>query len=178
MPENILKKIGYPYKVFALIFLCYLYSTPYLAINQFRIAVEEGNYSKLSRMIDLISIRKKIKNDIKETLTDSDSLGLLNRKFITNITDRLIDKTITDNHIRTLFLLRKLESGGNSRTNQRSGGQTSTAEKKNRHSYKLNYISINRFRFQITKEAKGNTITGIWRRAGLTDWKLGEISVK
>jgi hypothetical protein len=160
------------------IFLIYLYASPYIALYNIKNAAEQKDADKLSGYIDFPSVKQSIKDQVKAAMVEElaasdeqDGFEALGTMLAAAMIDPLIDGLVTPDGVALMLQGQKLDFELNNDTPE------DVPEAKNDNiDYKAGYLSFNRFKVEIIDANDADeSLDVIMHRDGLS-WKVTRIS--
>ena len=160
------------------IFLIYLYASPYIALYNIKNAAEQKDADKLSGYIDFPSVKQSIKDQVKAAMVEElaasdeqDGFEALGTMLAAAMIDPLIDGLVTPDGVALMLQGQKLDFDLNNDTPE------GVSEAKNDDiDYKAGYLSFNRFKVEIIDANDADeSLDVIMHRDGLS-WKVTRIS--
>ncbi len=169
----------------SVIFLFYLYITPYLSILNFKSAIEKNDNKKVRNYIDFPSVRKSLKSQLKEYVfqalsskVQKNELSLLGMYFMDPILNTIVDSTINSKGLEFLLNQGQLTISDSKSINknlkQLNENQTQLIKKPK---IKLYYISPSRFVLSSKIEHTAEPIQAYWSRYRIFGWKLYSLQI-
>ena len=187
--QLITKRITWPALIATLVASGYIYVSPYLALNAFRVALASDEPNNAAQYIDFPSVRSSLRNQLKAGL----SKKILNRQYNNKLTilglalfnpliDRVLDSTVTLPGFKLLF--HHLPPKKNSRFSKDSYAPLSRLSELLELNLSMSdpdidsyYRSYDRF---ITSSYLGNgkdRLVGVWQRKRFIHWRLISIEL-
>ncbi len=160
------------------IFLIYLYASPYIALHNIKKAAEQGDADRLSGYIDFPSVKQSIKDQIKAALVEElvsnkeqDGFEALGTMLATAMIDPLIDGLVTPDGVALMVQGEKLDFDLNN--DMPEDKPKANNEEVN---YKARYLSFNRFKVQITDADDSEQSLDVIMRRDWLSWKVTTIN--
>lgn len=160
------------------VFIVYLYASPYLVLNNIKNAAQQGDADKLSVYVDFPSVKQSIKDQVKATMVEKmaasdeqegfEALGTL---LAAAMIDPIIDGVVTPDGVALMLQGQKLDFD---LSNDSSEDQ---AKAKNEDiEYKAGYLSFNRFKVQIINADNADESIDVILHRNWLSWKVTRIS--
>lgn len=160
------------------LFLIYLYASPYIALHSIKKAAEQGDADRLSGYIDFPSVKQSIKDQIKAALVEElvsnkeqDGFEALGTMLATAMIDPLIDGLVTPDGVALMVQGEKLDFDLNN--DMPEDKPKANNEEVN---YKARYLSFNRFKVQITDADDSEQSLDVIMRRDWLSWKVTTIN--
>ena len=160
------------------LFLIYLYASPYIALHNIKKAAEQGDADRLSGYIDFPSVKQSIKDQIKAALVEElvsnkeqDGFEALGTMLATAMIDPLIDGLVTPDGVALMVQGEKLDFDLNN--DMPEDKPKANNEEVN---YKARYLSFNRFKVQITDAHDSEQSLDVIMRRDWLSWKVTTIN--
>ena len=160
------------------LFLIYLYASPYIALHNIKKAAEQGDADRLSGYIDFPSVKQSIKDQIKAALVEElvsnkeqDGFEALGTMLATAMIDPLIDGLVTPDGVALMVQGEKLDFDLNN--DMPEDKPKANNEEVN---YKARYLSFNRFKVQITDADDSEQSLDVIMRRDWLSWKVTTIN--
>lgn len=159
------------------IFVIYLYASPYIVLNNIKKAAEQGDADKLSGYIDFPSVKQSMKDQVKAFMIEEiasseqeDGFEALGTMLATAMVDPIIDGVVTPDGVALMLQGKELDIGLNKKSE-------SKPELKNRDiDYKTSYLSFNRFKVQINDEDDAEKSIDVIMHRDWFSWKVTSIN--
>lgn len=159
------------------IFVIYLYASPYIVLNNIKKAAEQGDADKLSGYIDFPSVKQSMKDQVKAFMIEEiasseqeDSFEALGTMLATAMVDPIIDGVVTPDGVALMLQGQELDIGLNKKSE-------SKPELKDRDiDYKTSYLSFNRFKVQINDEDDAEKSIDVIMHRDWFSWKVTSIN--
>ena len=181
---KIKKIISYPASIISLISSGYLYFSPYISILGFKSAVESKDTEEARQYIDFPSVRRSLKDQLREALTKKIATRIAEEPFgpikmilispmVGRVVSSTIDATVTPNGLKILL------SQGTFSSKDSNGVQKSgyNSNKGNKVRISLYYKGLNRFILRSDIPNISEPMKAYWKRDMLWKWKLSSIEL-
>ena len=160
------------------IFVIYLYASPYLVLNNIKNAAEQGDADKLSGYIDLPSVKQSMKDQVKAVMVkelasikEQDGFEALGTMLGAAMIDPLIDGLVTPDGVALMLQGQKLDFDLNNDT-----PEDKPKAKNEDVDYKAGYLSFNRFKVQIIDANDPNESIDVILHRDWLSWKVTRIN--
>ena len=160
------------------IFVIYLYASPYLVLNNIKNAAEQGDADKLSGYIDFPSVKQSMKDQVKAVMVkelasikEQDGFEALGTMLGAAMIDPLIDGLVTPDGVALMLQGQKLDFDLNNDT-----PEDKPKAKNEDIDYKAGYLSFNRFKVQIIDANDPNESIDVIMHRDWLSWKVTRIN--
>ncbi|WP_320674156.1 DUF2939 domain-containing protein [Prochlorococcus sp. MIT 1341] len=170
-------------------FSIYIYISPYLSILAFKRALENKNPTEASEYIDFPSVRKNLKAQLINKLSEEINKEIQFTPFgeltmvmvnpiINKVVSSTIDSTVSPNGLKVLLTQGKLSMDKNLAKNDKGYAKEHDSRKKYAENrIKLYYESLNVFILASQLQNSDEIIKASWRRQGISNWKINIIEL-
>ncbi|WP_193742760.1 DUF2939 domain-containing protein [Prochlorococcus sp. MIT 0603] len=168
----------------SLLFSCYLYFTPYLAILGFKTAIDKKEYRESEKYINFISLRESLKSQLLPVIKDrtqtgfsNSPLGGLKIMLVNSLLEKAVEATL-DSTITPYGLQLLLKTGDLTQKNQNNQlTPISSDSARGASKISLYYKNINVFVLSRKLEDDQGVVNSYWERKSLTHWRLRSIDL-
>ncbi|AAQ00021.1 MULTISPECIES: DUF2939 domain-containing protein [Prochlorococcus] len=175
--------------LFPLISGSYIYLTPYLAIFNFKQAIDKNDTEKASKFIDYNSLRISLTNQLVPELQKRTNSKLADSPFadikimvlnpiIKSVVESTVTATITPRGLSLLLNQGKLtKTKSSNKLHNKKNNYESKLNQKDKADIKLYYSNINKFVLSSKVKNSNQEIKAHWIRYNLFKWKLNSIEL-
>ena len=164
-----------------------IFTSPYIAILDFKTAIETNDMNKYNSYINFPSVRNSLKPQInlavREAISsklNSSSFSAFGLLFIEPVVNRLVDSAVTPNGLKLLLdkgtISQSMTNEPSKKTEVKSA-KTENKQSKNKNIIKLFYLNPNVFVLSSQSGDLQEPIKAIWVRNGFFNWKLNSLSI-
>lgn len=164
-----------------------IFTSPYIAILDFKTAIETNDMNKYNSYINFPSVRNSLKPQInlavREAISsklNSSSFSAFGLLFIEPVVNRLVDSAVTPNGLKLLLdkgtISQSMTNEPSKKTEVKSE-KTENKQSKNKNIIKLFYLNPNVFVLSSQSGDLQEPIKAIWVRSGFFNWKLNSLSI-
>jgi hypothetical protein len=161
-----------------LVFIGYLYASPYLVLNSMKNAAQAGDSAKVSQYIDYPSVRQSLKEQINTHMlqeigvNERGNLAGLGQMLASSLMDKMIDIVVTPEGMTMLLQGRDLKEVYRSNVDH----ETTDIKQQHKPQYKAGYTSWQNFEVQIQALDTSKAVKIMMIREGLS-WKVQKVVV-